>query len=72
MSTSNNLSNSASYIQFMVMNPMLYKKLIGQPMGYYHRSNVDTDGELTWVVSKEYHFVGKLYLNECLPMLRLT
>ena len=29
-------------------------------MGYDYRSNVDTDGELTWAVSKEYYLVGKL------------
>jgi hypothetical protein len=60
VSTSNNLSNYASYIQFMLMTPMAYKKLRGLPMGYDYRTNVDTDGELTWAVSKEYHLVGRL------------
>jgi hypothetical protein len=60
VSTSNNLSNYASYIQFMLMTPKSYKELRGQAMGYEYRLNVDTDGELTTAVTKEYHLVGKL------------
>ena len=60
VSTSNNLSNYASYIKFMLITPMSYKKLIGLVMGYDYRSNADADGELTWVVSKQYYLVVKL------------
>jgi len=60
VSNSNNLSNYTSYIQFMLTTPNLYKEFRGQAMGYEHRSNVDTDGELTTAVTKEHHLVGKL------------
>jgi hypothetical protein len=60
VSTSNNLSNYASYIQFIMMTPKSYKELRGQALGYEYRPNVDTDGELTAAVTQEYHLVGKL------------
>ena len=59
VSTSNNLSNYASDIQFILITPSPIRKN-GLTMGYDYRSNVDTDGELTWEISKQYHFVGKL------------
>jgi len=60
VSTSNNLSNYASYIQFMMMTPKAYKEMRGQSLGYEYRTGVDTDGELTTAVTQEYHLVGKL------------
>jgi hypothetical protein len=44
----------------MLMDPKSYKKLRGLTIGYDYRSKVQTDGELTWVVSKEYNLIGKL------------
>ena len=51
VSTSNNLSNYASDKKFMLMNQKRYKKLTGLVMGYDYRFNIDTGGELIWVVS---------------------
>ena len=40
----------------MLMIQKTYTELRGHAI---YRSNVDIDGELTWVVCKEYHLVGK-------------
>jgi hypothetical protein len=42
------------------MTPKSYKELRGQALCYEYRSNVDTGGNLSAAVTKEYHLVGKI------------
>ena len=60
VSTSNNLSNYASYIQFMLMTPMSYKLLWGHDLGYEYKTDTDTTNILGDAITKDLHFVGKL------------
>ena len=59
VSTSNNFSNYASYIQFMLMTPMFYKILRCSVIGYEYKRNTDTSNILRNTTTKDLHLIEK-------------
>ena len=59
VSTSNNFSNYASYIQFMLMTPMFYKILRCSVIGYEYKRNTDTSNILRGLTTKDLGSAGK-------------
>jgi len=57
VSTSNNLSNYACYILFMLMSPMPYKELRSLAIGYGCRMDTDTTNLRRDVTTKDLHLV---------------
>ena len=60
MSTSTNLSNYATYVQFMLMTPMSCKTLRGLAIGYEYTTDTDTSNILRHMTAKYLHLAGKM------------
>ena len=60
VSTSNNLSNYASYIRFMLMTPMSHELLKGLVIGYEYKTDTDTTNIHRDTTTKGLHLVGKI------------
>ena len=60
VSTNNNLSKYASYIQLMLTTPESFKKLRGLTIGYEYKTDTDSANILRKATNYDLHLVGKI------------